>query len=170
MRKFVMVITSLLILSTVTSCVQSSEETNETDISYKNYFNGFLVYQKNQEVPTNLLIFTNKEDWQYFSEKYVAEGERVASMDDNINWDKEDLIYYATTGSKPGYVSVNNFKGYQIKNNSVLPIFAEDSKQNTLLAVNNLGQTSSIDISYNVWTIVKKKDVPKGVKNFYNRS
>ena len=82
-----------------------------------------------------------------------------------IDWKKEDLIYYAKVGAKGWYVgNSGHFLGYSVKDHFINLNFDDISQRKQTLAVDNLGEDSNIIINYHLWSIVKKKDMPKGIK------
>jgi len=160
----------LLTVLAFTGCsiqTSSKKSTFKSDIPYEIYFQGFLASKMQQEVPTGkIILFTNHKDWFNFYRKYVSRGEDAAAMFREIDWKKEDLIYFARTGAKGWYVGDDGgFLGYSIKDHYLEPKWKNVPQRKETLAVDNVGD-DSILITYHLWTIVKKKDMPKGIKNF----
>jgi len=158
----------LLTVLTFTGCsIQASSEksTFKSDIPYEIYFQGFIASKMQKEVPTGkILLFTNQKDWTNFFTKYVWQGQQTASMFREIDWKKEDLIYFAITGAKGWYVGDHGgFLGYSIKEHFLDMKWKNVPQRKETLAVDNLGDESII-LTYHLWTIVKKKDMPKGIK------
>jgi len=168
MKRKLKVFTFIFLASCLLSAC-SSQHTHKSvafksDIPYEIYFQGFLASKMQQEVPTGNILFTNQKDWTNFFTKYVWQGQQAASMFREIDWKKEDLIYFARTGAKGWYVGDDGgFLGYSIKDHYLEPKWKNVPQRKETLAVDNVGD-DSILISYHLWTIVKKKDMPKGIK------
>ncbi|WP_433744697.1 hypothetical protein [Falsibacillus pallidus] len=148
--------------------IQFNNKEQRSDIDYEIYFQGFLI--EKTPSPLKIFIFTSQEDWEKFSKKYVEQGQRVASMDRSIEWNKEDLIYFARGGAKDGYVGTSgSFKGYQIKNNRIDVKFENPPQHNQILAVNN-SNDDNVSMTYQIWTLVKKSSISKDLVSLYQYS
>jgi hypothetical protein len=89
-------------------------------------------------------------------------------MERQINWNKEDIIYNASYGAKPGYVGISGkFNGYTIRDYHLMGMFDNKPQRKQILAVNNIGEEADVIITEHVWTIVKKKDLPKGIEDYF---